>query len=67
MLARPKRGTGDLRTLAPELSRRAGGKGGGSAESVFVTAGDTAAARAALDWASRECRALLGGDVAKDR
>ena len=61
MLARPKSGTIDLRTLAPELSRHAGGKGGGSAESVFVTAGDAAAARAALEWASRECGSLIGG------
>jgi len=63
MIARPKSAqtTADFRTLAPELAQRAGGKGGGSPESVFVTAADAASARAAQEWASREIPVLLGG------
>jgi alanyl-tRNA synthetase len=47
---RAKALAGDLRALLPGLLERSGGKGGGSADLVQVTAAGAAAARAAGEW-----------------
>jgi alanyl-tRNA synthetase len=60
MLARPKGGKGDLRTLLPGLLERAGAKGGGSPDALQAGAANAQAARAAWEWASGELPALLG-------
>ncbi len=61
MLARPKPGAGDLRTLLPGLTERSRGKGGGSPDAITVTASDGGMARAALEWAASELPGVVGG------
>ncbi len=60
MIARPKTGSGDLRSLADGLKERARGKGGGSPDAVQVSAADAAGAIAAWEWVRTELPALLG-------
>jgi alanyl-tRNA synthetase len=60
ILARPKAGAGDLKSLLPGLLERGRGKGGGTQDAVNVNAVDADSARAALDWAAGELPGLVG-------
>jgi alanyl-tRNA synthetase len=59
VIARAKSGSGDLRTLLPELLARARGKGGGSADFLQVAPADAAAAESAWGWAREFAGALV--------
>ena len=58
IVARAKGAGADLKTLLPELLEVARGKGGGSPDTLQISAADAAAARAAFDLASREAQRL---------
>jgi alanyl-tRNA synthetase len=64
IVARAKGAGADLKSFLPGLLEAARGKGGGSPDTLQISAADAAAARAAFDLAAREVPGLGAGGAA---